>query len=221
MNSKNSQKGFTIIELMVAIIVFSAVLMLCAYAILHVGRMYHKGTLVNAVQDASRRLGDDVVQAIQFGAGSNSIAFIRNPATTQTFGVAPNTVEVNAICIGEIRYSYAVNGAKNINGVRNVAWKDRVSADYAECAPQDLTQQTPSVNGEDMLGDTMRIPVFEVVEIGTASLQRTIRVRLVIAYGRDTGLFEPTPPFQICRGVNASGQFCATANYETLATKRL
>lgn len=71
-SSQKSESGFTIVELMIATVVFSMVLLVCAYAILHVGRMYYKGMVMNRTQDVARRIVDDVADTVKFGTGDYS-----------------------------------------------------------------------------------------------------------------------------------------------------
>ncbi len=212
MKNIKSQAGYTIVELMIATLIFSGVMLLCSVAIIHVGRMYYKGTITSRTQDASRRVGDDVARAIQFGIGADSPGFMRT--NTAVYG----GVTVYSRCIGEIRYSYATNAAKGVESLY-VLYKDRVDVDDAVCLPLNINSANPGPNGQELLGDNMRIPVFDVNPTGGAANTTTIDIR--IAYGDTADLFLPAPPFQICRGVNASGQFCATATYNTLVTTRL
>lgn len=215
-DTTKSQSGFTIVELMISTMVFSFVLLICAVAIVHVGRMYFKGVITSRTQDSSRRFGEDVAQAIQFGVGSDGTGFLR-AGTPTTYG----GVTVRSRCIGEIRYSYSIDQAMGVGAARHIVWKDRVAVDDAVCTPQNLTLTTPSAGGEEMLGDKMRIPVFEVNELTGAATVTQIDIK--VAYGDTVDLFQPSPapPFQQCKGVNASGQFCATAAFNTLVTKRL
>lgn len=214
--SRKSQSGFTIVELMISTMIFSFVLLVCAVAIVHVGRMYFKGVITSRTQDSSRRLGEDVAQAIQFGVSSDGTNFIR-PGTPIPY----SGVNVRSWCIGEIRYSYSVDQAMGVGNARHIVWKDRVAVDDAVCTPQNLTLTTPSAGGEEMLGDKMRIPVFNVNELAGAAAVTQVDIK--VAYGDTSDLFQPAPapPFEQCKGVNASGQFCSTAAFNTLVTKRL
>ncbi len=209
-------------EFMIATTVFTMVLLVCAFAIVHVGRMYFKGSIMSRTQDISRRLGEDVSQAIQFGARADDAAFRRpGNATTYTDGV--QTVTANSLCLGSIRYTYVLGqslGRSNVQS-RHILWKDRVSISDTACTPVNMVLVTPTPGGVEFLGDNMRIARFDV----PASTTGLYTVDLIVSHGDTADLFEPAaginPDFSICKGVNAGGQFCASAIYKTTVGKRL
>lgn len=65
---KRSQKGFTILELMIATSVFSVVLLLCTFGMMYIGRIYYKGITSSRTQAVARTISEDVVQAVQYGS---------------------------------------------------------------------------------------------------------------------------------------------------------
>lgn len=200
---RRNQKGFTVVEFLIATAVFSSVLLVCSYAVVHIGRMYFKGSLTSRTQDTSRRVGEDIAQAIQFSAG----------------GTAPRNGGSGSLlswCIGTIQYSYATDRALGNTG--HVLWKSRIPATDSDCTPCDLTQQTPCGAGEELLGDRMRIPRFNLTT-NAASAMTT--VDLVISYGESADMFETGSNFTICKGINASGDFCAVSAYYTIVGRRL
>lgn len=68
--TQHNQRGFTIIELMIATTVFSVVLLICSFAMLQIGRTYYKGIAMSRTQTVSRSIMDEVSQAIQFSGGT-------------------------------------------------------------------------------------------------------------------------------------------------------
>jgi prepilin-type N-terminal cleavage/methylation domain-containing protein len=208
MKKLNSQSGFTVIELMISTAIFSIVLLICAFAIIHVGKMYYKGVITNRTQDTSRRLIDDIASAIQFGAATdNPNLFYRTGAATY------GGVNVESICLGNIRYSYSRN--HYLGEINHIVWRDQVSA--SGCVPRNVTLATPSADGQEMLGENMRLPSGITIAV-TGQLWS---VSSLVSYGNDAALFQPTSGYTICRGVNAGGQFCAVSSLSTYVTKRL
>ncbi|MDQ3065270.1 MAG: prepilin-type N-terminal cleavage/methylation domain-containing protein [bacterium] len=208
MKRLNSQAGFTIVELMIATAVFSIVLMVCSFAIIHVGKMYYKGVLTNRTQDTARRLVDDVASSVQFGIKAEDPAIFRRTGS----GVI-NGVNVESLCVGNIRYTFS---RRNYLGeIRHVVWRDQVTTQ--SCGLLDLTADIPSPNGQEMLGANMRVP-----EGITANPSGQLwNISLVVSYGDSTDLFvDPVNPI-ICKGVTAGGQFCAVSRFSTSVTKRL
>lgn len=211
--------GFTIIELMISTAVFSVVLLLCATAIVQVGRMFYKGLTINRTQEASRKVVDDVIQSIQFGAKSANFD-IRS-------GTAPG---VQVICLGDVRYTFITSKSLGTGGgqYRHILWKDRLSSG-APCAGDatnplpDLTAATPPGGGEELLGDNMRLPVFSVdVPVGSSNVWT---VKATVAYGADDDVFaknaDSSPNYSKCIGSDAGGQFCAVSAIISNAAKRL
>ncbi|MFZ1323544.1 MAG: prepilin-type N-terminal cleavage/methylation domain-containing protein [Candidatus Saccharimonadales bacterium] len=225
-HARHRQAGFTIIELMIATAVFSAVLLLCGMAIVHVGRMYYKGSVTSKTQDTARKFGEDVSQAIQFGTGNTAPGqFIRtNGPVTQTGGGQTLTNNVMARCIGDIRYSYVIGRPQGTNAAsaRHAVWRDRLLTTSQPCDPVNLTLADPGgTAGQEMLANKMRLARFEVT-----NLAGLYEIDAVVSYGDADDLFGPAalpefPDFSICKGVNAGGQFCASAAYKTTVGKRL
>lgn len=218
---KQQQKGFTVVEFLIATTVFSFVILICSMAIIHVGRMYYKGVITNRVQDTARLVVDDVAAAIQFGPRNVDPALFARTQTTEFGGIT-----VNSLCIGTVRYSYAPNAvlggsSGESNGIttsQHVLWRDVYGS--SNCPPLDITQAEPpdSTNGKELLGRGMRLPEF-VVEIPAPGEAWRIGVRVV--YGDDPALFDDGADFSVCRGVLAGGQFCAVSSLNTSVTKRL
>ncbi len=221
-STHRKQAGFTIVELMIATAVFSTVLLLCAVAIVHVGRMYYKGSITSRTQDTARKLGEDVSQAVQFGVLSSSDTEFRDERGPISHTNGTQTVGVQSLCLGTVRYSYVLGTPMGTaaNQSRHVLWKDRIAPGQS-CDPQNLTLQTPSTGGQEILSERMRVARFDVdYEDGMYV------IKLTVSYGDTDDLFDtPTAEmpemFGICKGVNAGGQFCAVARYNTVAGKRL
>ncbi len=209
---RKREDGFTIVELMIATAVFSLVLLLCSFAIIHVGRMYYKGMITNRTQDVSRKVTDDIARAIQFGGSGDG--FWREGSNTFA-----NAGEVRALCLGSVRYSFSTERAlgSDLPALPHVLWKDRIPVG-GPCSPLDISQQDPGgIDGVELLGENMRVPVLDVPPPTGAIWDITVR----IVYGQDEDLFEDGDVFSLCKGVNASGQFCAVSAFKTSVAKRL
>jgi prepilin-type N-terminal cleavage/methylation domain-containing protein len=214
-NQESRQNGFTILELMIATMVFSVVLLLCATAIVQVGRMYYKTTLLVRTTDTARAVIDDVSQAIQFGNSSSSF-----------FG-SNLTGSVKSYCLGSIRYTYAPASAslgKNTaqGQTLHVLWKDRGGNNT--CAPLDLNLPNPSAQGQELLGNDMRVSAFEVKQSknvdGTPNPAGLWTINITIAYGSTNDLFTDSSN-KVCINSIVGGQFCAVSTINTNAIKRL
>jgi prepilin-type N-terminal cleavage/methylation domain-containing protein len=197
--------GFTIIEMLIATTVFSVVLLLCATVILTVGKLFYKGLAINRTQDATRRVVDDISQAIQFGAGTADPANFRRVSPS-----APGSDQ--ALCLGEVKYTY--NTSTALGPSPHVLWKSRIGLTDA-CVPEALTG--PLTNGVELVGDNMRIPHIRADDLDGDGVW-TVEVR--VAYGDTTDLFTDNT-FSQCVPDNQGGQFCAVSSINTFVVKRL
>ncbi|MBA2278920.1 prepilin-type N-terminal cleavage/methylation domain-containing protein [Candidatus Saccharibacteria bacterium] len=212
-----NQHGFTIIELMIATAVFSLVLLVCAAAVAHVGRIYYKGIVTSRTQDTARRINQEVSTVAQF-TGSSGIR--------STGPVTLSGIDTYAYCIGNTRFSYAKDKAlgTGLGKSAHVLWKDSHGQTEA-CIPLDLTQTIPGgADGSELLGPNMRLPIFSVV-----AANKLVTINLTVTYGDSSDLFIPEdlaavpaiPAYTICKGLLVGGQFCAVSSINTSVLKRL
>jgi prepilin-type N-terminal cleavage/methylation domain-containing protein len=203
--SKFSQKGFTIVELMIATVIFSFVLLVASSGIIAIGKIYYKGITSSKTQEVTRSIMEEVSRARQFSTGDVGFG---------SMGTA------SAYCFGEDRYSYRTNvKVDTAAGTRALVHDIRTNLNL--CVP-DINTPT----GEELLGNNMRLLEFAVVPIPGSSNKSNISVK--VAYGdndllsnhdgngnpnglaADQALCKPGP----------GSNFCATAELETVVVKR-
>lgn len=197
---QSDDKGFTIVELMLAMTIFSLVLVAAAAGLIQVGRMYYKSVITTRTQDVARSAIDEISRSIQF---SGAI-----PQFT------PESSSVDAVCIGSNRYSFQIDN--QVSG-------DNDSSSYAlykDEAPPGC-DDTPPQDGVELLGDNMRLTRFEV-RLLPGSVDQ-YRVILWTAYGDDDVLdVDPENSERtICATRNIGGEFCAISELSTVVSKRL
>jgi len=100
MNHAVSKKGFTIIELMLAMTFVSALLVGIALTIVQIGTIYNKGITLKEVNQAGRSISDDIRRSV---SASSSFLVATNVVTTPAGG---------RICTGQ--FSYVWNYAQAI-----------------------------------------------------------------------------------------------------------
>jgi prepilin-type N-terminal cleavage/methylation domain-containing protein len=204
LNQKN--RGFTIIELMIATLVFSIVLLVCLAAFLQVGRLFYKGVNLSLTQDNTR----DIMSSI-----SNDIRFTKNSPTTNNMS-SPN----GYFCIGLHRYKY-------MKGNHLYLASENLSSNYG-LVREDISAGCPSPavpgsgsNPTEMLGNSMQLNDLSITCVNT---QCNIKVHVVF-YGDDNTVFESpshpgytpsqalTAPDANCTGALSGSQYCATADF--------
>jgi len=207
-----SQKGFTIIELMIATLVFSVILLLVTYGLIQIGRTYIKGLNESKTQQTARSIMDTISQDIQFNGGK-----IKIPAAfTGTF----------AVCIGDNRYSAMIDG-QLVDGVPDTVKHqtnhtlvvDRPVGGECNATPLTYRNLNAAIPPDDpykpreLMAPNMRLAKFNITPAG--ALLWNIKVRVV--YGDDDLL---NPARDACAGGPGS-QFCAVAELSTTVQKRV
>ncbi|HKU19222.1 MAG TPA: prepilin-type N-terminal cleavage/methylation domain-containing protein [Candidatus Saccharimonadales bacterium] len=199
--ARQDQRGFTIVELLIATMVFSVVLLLVTAGILQVSRVYYRGVTETNTQNVARSVLDSVSQAIQFSGGPITVTTPSAPGAQAFF------------CVGAQQFVYylgyeLVDGTAGANQTNHSLVQQSFSGSCS--APASLT-------GRDLLSPKMRLSDLTVSKIGTDLYQ--VHVRIV--YGDDAILMNPTTTTAACQTQLAGTQFCAVSDLTTVVTKRV
>ncbi len=215
-NAATGHRGFTIVEMLVALAVFSTVLLVMTVAIMQASRMFYKGVTESNTQTTARSIVDTISQAIQFTGGT----VIDTPAST-TAGTSYD------FCINNQEYSYRpgyqlTDGAAGAHQTNHAL----VVRTVAGCSgPTGQILSGASVTGRELLAPNMRLSNITVKGLGNNMYQ--IRVRVV--YGDNDLLFNPSNPGDAngdlstqaaCKG-QAGRQFCAVSDISTIVVSRV
>ena len=108
-HADKQQRGFTIIELMLAMTFVSFLLLGISLTIIQIGAIYNQGTTMKEINQASRDINDDIRRNIA-AAGSLNLTtdFVYSPASATAA-----TASGGRLCLGS--YSYVWNYAKTIS----------------------------------------------------------------------------------------------------------
>ena len=196
-------RGFTIIELMIATLVFSVILLAVTVGIIQITRVYYKGINEANTQDTARNVMDTISQAIQF-SGSDVYA-------TQASAPGAST----SFCVGNQQFSYKlgyqlVGGSPGTNQTTKALWQSTTSGCTGNPAA--------AASGLELLGDKMRLANLTVSEVNGDPNIWKISVRVV--FGDDDLLNNPTGTNASCKG-NAGQQFCSVSELTTTVVKRV
>lgn len=206
MNRLVKQKGFTIIELMVATAVFSSVLLLCTTGLIQIGRTYYKGLISSQTQNTSRSIIDFLTQAIQT---STTAAATYTPGTGYPY-----------VCIGDTRITYSldkklVDSSPGSSETLHAMVADIAPSCGALTAGQDLSAASVSAGSIELLNANTRITEFKIEPLaGTSLSQVTVRIVYGDIEAYDSGTNQ-------CFSNKQGGQFCATSRLVTTVQRRL
>lgn len=233
--------GFTIIELMIATVVFSVILLGAVTALIQVGRMYYKGIIASRTQQTARDLLDTISRPIQF----NGQGLAMSPSDPAAALPEVSGIRTKVICIGTQRFTFGLNaqvtdkagldGQYNLDGkhqARHAVWQDTISNPSA-CVPVNLTMATPQPNGSDtdttlrgtggreLLSQHMRVKSITVSN--AVNGVRTVSIGII--YGDDDLIFfsdgAQNQP-ERCLGNAATGAaWCALSELTTQVIPRV
>jgi len=196
-NSRRNSGGFTIIELMIATTVFSVILLLCATALVQIGRVYYKGVLSGKTQNTARSIMDEIASNIKYSGGEIP------------------TLGPNVLCVGNLRYSFWIDQQLNDTNHALIADRPAVCKTDTPFPPADTCD--PTLSCRELLSPRMRLSKFNIIPPPAGSTLYGIDIGIVSG---ETDLLDPT--HKRCNvALNAGGQFCAVSELTTYVQKRL
>lgn len=212
-NKNNRENGFTIVELLIATLVFSMVLLVITIGVLSFTKSYYKGITQSNTQSMARSIIENITQAIQFSGN----------AVTSPIGTNGSSA---GICIGNQRYSY-LPGYELVDGTPGTDQTNHalVMDTPGQCNGLNAQDLTKSPAGTELLSPHMRVAKLSVTPVAGTALWK-VDVRIV--YGDDDLLFSPSgdlagprAPDATCHAGFSGSQFCATSELSTVVEKRI
>lgn len=190
-SSNSNQRGFTILELMIATAVFSVLLAVCMAAFLQIGRMFVKGVNISLTQEDSRNIIDSISNDIRFSGETPDLSNLSN----------------GYFCVGVHRYKF--NLFEQIGQPTTPYGLTREDVGSSCLDPNG----NPGTNPVEMLDNGMQL---NKLNITCSSSTCNIAINLVF-YGSDPTVLSPNAqdPNAVCIGALAGSQFCATTSYTT------
>lgn len=164
--------GFTVVETLIAMAVFSVIMLVLVVGVMRMTKSYMAGVNRNATQSATRAISDMFGQELQFNAGINTLG---------TEG--GNTVKY--FCIGNSKYAYT-EGIKYTSSTPTSATNVGLAVMTNPSSICTAPLAADYTNARQMLGNNMRLTFLEVAETSQASGSRQVKVG--VAFG-DADLF--------------------------------
>lgn len=203
---QSDMRGFTIVELMMATLVFSLILLLVTLGVLQVNRVFYKGVTESNTQNVARSVMDTISQAIQFNGGTIT------PLPTNS---SPTPGSAYYFCVNNQQFVYRpgyqlVSGSAGTHQTTKALLQRTISGSCG--APPG------SYTGKELLSPNMRVSNLQVSQIGSSNLYR---VQVRIAYGDDDVLNNPTGTNTSCKSIREGNQFCSVTELSTIVEKRI
>ncbi len=207
---KHLSSGFTILEVLIATMVFTVVLMICVQVVTRIGQLYFKGVTTSQVQDLTRNLLDEFSQQIQFGSAI--------PIPDTISGGDPSTPLI--FCVGDNSYRAIMNRKLGDSGVDTVLKRKAYSGacTFSSTWFDDATE----------LGiRNMRILKLSIIRSTTDPYIWSLNIRLALG---DTDILEYSSASTDlpavygsanCKSGISGSQFCATSELNSTLLRRV
>lgn len=145
---KIDHKGFTIIELLIATVTFSVILLIVSGAIIQFSRVYYRGVITSKTQEVARSVVDEVARTAQFSSYLDSVDGV--------------------YCLGDRRFRYVLNQVRT--ETNRVLISD---VSLANCNP-DISEN--SDDDRELLADNMQLLDFKVEDKGVNQFDVSVTV---------------------------------------------
>lgn len=159
-----NEKGFTIVELLIATTVFSVIILVVSAGVIKIGNIYYKNITTTRTQNVVRSITGDISTTLQFSR-SNPTAIVSKDLQTDYF------------CIDKSRYMIK-KGQKYIKG--NEFGSGMYLETLADTATSCADFSTAVPERRQLLGANMR-----VLSMSVDPVDQLATVKLKIAYGDD------------------------------------
>jgi prepilin-type N-terminal cleavage/methylation domain-containing protein len=210
------QEGFTLIELMIALTVFTVVLMMCVFGVIYVGRIFYKGVTAAKTQNVARVTTDDIVRGLQFNYSDSTTFLAANPAANE-----PGLLCMRGVAYKFLLYRQYVNTTnpaydwQSTYGLR----KQLLNGGAACPSLTDTSWDTAT----EQLGEGMRLTAFSVTPSATVD---GWDVSIGVLFGDNDLLTDAdegdiTGPLVKCLGSAVGSEFCSYSNLNLMVAKRL
>lgn len=191
------QNGFTIVELMIATLVFSMILTIIAAGVMSFSKAYYHGVYVSETQNAARNVVDTITQSIQFGSGASTGVQYDNSASKSYF------------CAGGYAFVFRQFELYRKSDANTVGL-------YMQ--PTNHCTSAPAFNagsgGKQLLGDRMRI-----ISLSLSGVGNIYNINVRMGYGDDDLFPAPMTATMQCND-GAGSEYCAVVSLSATAKER-
>jgi prepilin-type N-terminal cleavage/methylation domain-containing protein len=205
--------GFTIIELLIATLVFSLVLVVVLAALVQTSRIFYKGVNMDNTQEDTRTVTQDIADDLEFSSSPPTFP----PASPSPFAANSSTPSNQQyFCVGTHRYDFQIGHQLGSTTGPSDYGIRRVNVSSADCPPPASSAGT---NPDELLDAGMQL---NAIGINCTNGRCSINVHVVFfggdhnLFSTNTGAYSSTPwlaPDAECTGSIQDSQFCAVADY--------
>ena len=209
---KLKQRGFTLVELLIATMVFSVVLLLCASGLIKIGKAFTKGVITTRTQESARNVIENISQTIQLNPGAFS--GLRGPGPSN---------ETHAYCVGNRQFSFILNKkVSTVSGpdeARHALMAHTTNpggCPLGTAAGPVGSIDTNSAPGQELLGSNMQLANLTINQGADGRFEIIVRV----IYGDDDLFLNANTPTATCKPQTGT-EYCAISELRTIIQKRV
>lgn len=192
----SNHRGFTIVEIMIAMLVFSVASLMTMAIVIGMSRQYQKGTYTVQLNDASRTIHQELRDGIAYG-------------NNMVFSIDGNGTDW--VCNGNaIYYWQLVKDNNNVDGAKNGLFKRTLTSSDGGCT------DASAIDGANILPNNGFVSQFSIAQAG---LVYDISTRFNA--GPSDSFSTTTDDFSSCLPTLRGGDFCAIVNYNSSVMPRL
>lgn len=196
---RKDQSGFTILELLIALTVFSIMLLLTSGVIVELSRQFYKGVVRSRTQETARNIVEEISTNIQYSASS--------PVRL------PDSGDVVNWCIANRRYS-ALLGRNTPEQSPN----GFVRGESCDDLPPTDSQLQQVAGDVELLGDNMRI---SDLSLSSNVAGNVWRIDITVAHGDNDSLENPESTQPSCRASIEDSTYCSVSTLSTIVVRKL
>lgn len=210
MNSSVNKKGFTLVELMLAMAIFISVLMIFTFGFIGISRTFSRGILRKQLSESVQITTDNLTKAIRAG-NVNSLPIHCNDSTPECADqISPSGWQ--AVCFGADRFFWNPNIGGLYHG--NSSCDTDIQTDEArQVVDTKFRVDALEINALNNTSSAKATSLFEV--------RGVIRTKDNAAFSFDTEI--PADPYKTkCRGTTESNtvRSCAIENFSFIVNSR-
>lgn len=224
--NRRHQAGFTIIELMIATLIFSTILIILTFSVLAASEHYYKGVVQSEVQNTARSIMSTLSTSVQFNSPVQYAALAGQIMEPYQNGL------VDWVCIGNQIFVY--QPGYELENTANSAKHQVVQAFIqgtligGSCPTTGVSLGASGItvpvsysvsNQTELLGTNMRLSNLVFSQVGS---QGAVHIALQVTYGDDDLLnpaSNPTATNVTCAD-QIGFQFCAYSQLSTVVQPR-
>jgi type II secretory pathway pseudopilin PulG len=211
--------GFTIVELTIATLIFSTIIVMALASFIGIGRVYYKGRSLTETQAVAQQIVTQASGDIQF----SSDVVTNYPTGT---GIPTGASGSQYVCFGNIRYTYNLYQEVDVDDVaaNHFGLLRDVMPGTKPCASPFGVGAIALTNPQELLAPKMRLSKFDVTPAKDktgADVRDLWDMNVIIAYGSDDTLKNPGGANVACDAELKTSEFCSVSRQSTSVSRGL